>query len=105
MFKNNRDILQILRSSGIPTYYAQPPDNTLEPYLIYMQVGDANFIADDSVYMPANRYVLELYTAQKDFALEKALEDALTAGGLVWAKGADSPINEPTKIYMVPYYI
>ena len=105
MFETNREIFQILKASGIPTFYAQPPDGTLEPYLIYIQTGDANFIADDSVYMPANRYVLELYTAQKDFALEQALETALTAGGLVWAKGADSPINEPTKIHMVPYYI
>ena len=81
----------MLESVGIPTAYHQFAENTGQqpPFLCFFY-GDGNdVIADNSNYLKVERLYIELYTDEKDFALEKTVETTLNTYGIVFAKSQD----------------
>ena len=90
-------------SDTIPVaYYQFPEDNAPPPpFITYYYPSDNDFKADDTNYTPIRDLSIELYTDNKDFTLEKAVEDALTSNGLVYSKSED--YIESEKLYMITF--
>lgn len=87
-----KDIDTMLEASGLPvTYYSWPEDDPAHPvpplpYIVWYLPGTENVAADDSVYKIVQTLNIELYTANKDFETEAALEAILDDNELVWDK-------------------
>ena len=82
------EIQTMLASVGIPTAYYQFPDNTGQqpPFICFYYPTNNDFLADDLNYQKIEHLVVELYTDNKNFALEAAVEAALTLHGLVYTR-------------------
>ena len=74
-----KELYDALYASGLPVvYYAWKEGAAPElPYICYFFPQSDNFGADNSVYVPANRLYVELYTKDKDFATEEQVEAVL----------------------------
>lgn len=89
----------------IPVAYlmfpADDPSNPPPPFICYYYTGDNDLLADNTNYQKIRPLTVELYTDNKDFAIENAVETALNAAGLVFSR-LESYI-ESEKMYMVSY--
>jgi len=93
----------------VPVAYYQFPEDDgsgnyvppSPPFLVYYYPSDNDFKADDTNYTKIRDLTIELYTDNKDFTLEKAVEDTLTSNGLVYSKSED--YIESEKLYMVTF--
>ena len=56
------------------------------PFICYLCTNTDNFAADDYVWQVIQEVDIELYTAKKDEASERAVEDKLNELELVWDK-------------------
>lgn len=83
-----KQIASMIAEVGIPSAYYQFPEDTVKgpPFICFFYPQDANFDADNRPYVPATAVTIELYTNEKDFALESALEGVLLNHGLNFAK-------------------
>ncbi len=54
------------------------------PYALYMRSGSYNMAADDRVYAKFNEYELRVVTDEKDFTLEKKIEDIFDEHEIVY---------------------
>lgn len=75
-----------LKTSGLPLAYRQWPKNEAPalPYLVYYESSADTVGADGIAYYKISHITVELYTKDKDLAVEAALESALL--GLHWQK-------------------
>lgn len=73
---------------GLPYAYYQFEESTAlpPPFVCFYYPRSADFLADDVNYQKIRTLVIELYTDNKDFSTEEAIETALTEHGLVYAK-------------------
>lgn len=89
----------------IPSAYLQFPENDPNtpppPFIVYYYTGDNDLKADDSNYQKIRQLTVELYCDNKDFALESAVEDALSLHGIVYSKM--ETYIEDEKMYMTTY--
>ena len=58
------------------------------PIIVWNVPGTDNFFADGKVYSKINNLDIELYTDDKDWALEEKLENILDAHGIPWQQTA-----------------
>ena len=100
---NKTEFAAILDAIEIPhVYYSFPENNAPElPYFVYYYSGSDNVAADNVAYVEVLQPVIELYTAQKSFTDERAIENALTAAGIFWEKSEDYLTTE--NMFMVTY--
>lgn len=77
---------EILETSGLPVaYYAFPEEEAPGlPFICYLVVDTNTFKADGETYVAFNHVLVELYTKQKDLAVEAKVEQALE--GFAWNK-------------------
>lgn len=82
------EIAAMVAASGIPCAYYQFEDGAGQecPFAVFYYPSRNDFCADDSGYARITRIVVELYTDEKDFAAEAAMEAALDACGMVYGK-------------------
>lgn len=73
------------------------------PFICYLCTNTDNFNADDSVYQVIQGVDIELYTAKKDEASERAIETMLSEYHLSWEKYEDYIDSE--NCYMITYSI
>ena len=89
----------------IPVAYLMFPDddptNPPTPFICYYYTGDDDLKADNTNYQKIRPLTVELYTDNKDFAIENAVETALNAAGLVFSRNESYIDTE--KMYMVSY--
>lgn len=81
--------IEMAEGVTIPAAYLQfPEDNNAPspPFICYYYTGDSDLKADDMNYQKIRQLTVELYCDNKDFALESAVEDALTSSGIVYTK-------------------
>lgn len=93
------EIATMLAGLEVPTAYYQFPETQQgPPFLCYFYQSNNDMLADDVNYVRIDHLVVELYTDNKDFDLEKQLEEILTANDLVWYKSEqyldDQQMNE-----------
>lgn len=56
------------------------------PFIVYYAEGSDNVLADNKVYMPRTKVVIELYSVQKDTISEGLIESALNGNDIPWEK-------------------
>lgn len=96
-----QEVYTMLQGIGLPvTYYQWPEDHAPDPpYLVFYYPGDNDFKADDSNYAKIRQLVVELYTDEKDFAQEAAVEAALD--GMVYER--DETYLDSERMFEVSY--
>lgn len=82
------EIKTMLASVGVPTAYYQFPEDTGQqpPFICFFYNYNNDFLADDTNYQKIEHLIVELYTDNKDFELEAAVEAALSLNGLVYSR-------------------
>ena len=98
-----QEIASMIESIGLPFAYYQFDEDTGQqpPFICFFYPEDNDVLADNVNYVKVNRLVIELYTDNKDFALEAAVEAALTGAGLVYSRSEEKLDDE--KMYEVIY--
>ena len=90
--------------SGKVAYYEFPECEAPElPYIVYLETGEKNVCADNTVIYRQISVDIELYTALKDPQIEKAVENALSSAELIWTKNED--YLDSDRCYMITYTV
>lgn len=78
----HEELLEILRPTGVPWTYHHWTSRQDPPYGVYLDVDDDPFFADNQNYASFRNVRLELYSLERDPALDQKVKDALDAAGL-----------------------
>ena len=83
-----QEVNTLIESVGIPYAYHQFADDTGQqpPFICFFYGDSADLAADNTNYARIEPLYIELYTDEKDFALEKQIETLLNANDLVFRK-------------------
>ena len=83
--------------------YLMFPENSAPnpPYILFYYPRRDDFLADDISYQVITQLNVELYTPEKDFEKEQALEDVLRNYGLVFTK--DEAWQNDEKLFEILY--
>ena len=98
-----RDIRNMVDSVGIPFAYYQFPEGTDQstPFICYYFTTSDDLIADNTNYVDSRQLIIELYTDEPDFALEKEVESAINGIELVYVK--NSAYIDSEKMWQISY--
>lgn len=98
-----QDIYNMIKSANLPTAYYQFSAATAKapPFICYYYPQDNDFSADNINYVRVNQLVIELYTDNKDFALEDMIESILTQHDMRFFK--TEVYIDDEKMYMITY--
>lgn len=98
-----KDIPIMIESIGLPYTYDFFPNNEAPqlPYIVFNYPSRDDFGADNINYSKISILNLELYTASKDFDLEKRVEAVLEQNGFFYEKSEAYIRKENT--YQVSY--
>lgn len=82
------DVAEMIESIGLPYAYYQFPDGTAQalPFVVFFFSGSDDLYADQQNYQKISTLNIELYTKNKDFALDSKVEDILNDNGLTYYK-------------------
>ena len=101
-----KDVADMIKSMGYPSAYYQFDENPenpppAPPFICFYYPSDNDFKADDTHYKKINELIVELYTDNKDFDAETAVEAVLLSNGFVYGK-AENYI-ESEKMFQIVY--
>ena len=98
-----KEIATLVDGIGYPYAYYQFEKETAKepPFICFYYPGRDDFLADDSNYKQITELVIELYTDNKDFTAEAAVEAALEAAEIVYEK--DEAYIDSERMYMITY--
>lgn len=82
------EVIRILEQTRIPFAYDHFSEGEASdpPFICYRAPESNNFSADGTVYLDVDVIDIELYTDEKDPALEKRLQKLLTDAGIYYEK-------------------
>ena len=87
-----------------PTIYSHFNEFQQAPYIIYLDDGHDSFFADNRDMLIGELFVVELYTENKEIAIEKQLESLFRSSGINFTKNPTQYI-ESDKYFMTSYDI
>lgn len=98
-----QEVAALLASIGLPTAYDHfEVGNAADPpFICFYFEGSNDLAADNTNFQRIRPLTVELYTDNKDFALEERVEAALNGAGLVYSRNESYIDTE--KMYMVSY--
>lgn len=98
-----RQVATMIRSIGIPYAYYQFPDGTAQacPFICFFFSDSNDLAAENTNYQKIRTLNIELYTDNKDFALEETVETVLNSNGLVYDRSESYLDSE--RMFMVVY--
>lgn len=94
----------LIANFGLPYAYNEFPENTQQapPFICFLlDDNSADLMADNTNYQAIRPLSIELYTDNKDFALEMVIEAALNAAGLPFARS--ETYIEKERMYKITY--
>ena len=99
----HKEIAQMVASIGYPYAYFQFPEGTAQPcpYVVFFFVETDDLYADESNYQRIEKINVELYTDEKDFVAEAAVESVLSSNGLTYYK--EENYIESEKMWQIAY--
>ena len=99
----HKQIAQMVASIGIPTAYYQFDNNSGQqpPFICFFYPNNNDVLADNTNYQKIEHLVIELYTDNKDFGLEAAVEAVLNLHGLVYSR--DEEYLDTERMFEVVY--
>lgn len=82
------EIFTMILDMGFPAAYNHFPDKTEQapPFVCFYYPASSDTIADDTNYVKIEQLYIELYTDEKDFAAESAVEAKLRKNCLPYAR-------------------
>lgn len=80
------ELYQALKSLGMPVAYGEFTSPQTPPFITYQYAYSGDMIADNQNYVEAGYFQVELYTAEKEPAVEKLVEDKLKELRLPYSK-------------------
>lgn len=97
------EISQMISAVGIPYAYHHFEEGSGQqpPFITFYYQGDNDLVADNINYAAIRPLTIELYTDNKNFVLEAAVESVLTANGLTFSRSEIFIDSE--QMYMVTY--
>ena len=98
-----KGISTMIESIGFPFAYYQFPEGTSQapPYVVFFYSDIDDLYADETNYQRIVQLNIELYTAEKDFDSEAAVEAVLAENDLTYYK-EENYINSE-KLYQIAY--
>ena len=98
------EISQMISAVGIPYAYHHFEEGSGQqpPFITFYYQGDNDLVADNINYAAIRPLTIELYTDNKNFALEAAVESVLTANDLAFSR--TETFIDSEQMYMVTYY-
>lgn len=98
-----KEVATMISNTDIPFAYYQFPEGTDQacPFICFYFSRSNDFAADDTNYQKIRQLSIELYTDNKDFATETAVENALNASGLVFYR--EESYIDTERMYMVTF--
>lgn len=83
-----KEISDMVESIDLPFAYYEFPDGTDQepPFICFYYPESDDLFADNQNYAGIRRLYVELYTSEKDFTQEAAVEAVLTGSGLSFRK-------------------
>lgn len=75
-----------LKATGYPVAYSHFKKEITPPYIVYLFAYSSDLIADNVNYQEISNFQVELYTAIKDLAAEKKVQDKLKELSLPYQK-------------------
>lgn len=98
-----RQVATMINSIGIPYAYYQFPDGTAQacPFICFFFSDSNDLAAENTNYKKIRLLNIELYTDNKDFALEETVENVLNSNGLVYDRSESYLDSE--RMFMVVY--
>ena len=93
----------MVESMGLPCSYYEFPEGTAQapPFICFFYGPSDDLYADNSNYQGIRQLNIELYTRNKDFALEKTIEDTLNLNGLTFYR--EESFIDTEKIWQIAY--
>lgn len=98
-----QEINTLVASIGLDYAYYQFPEGTSQapPFICFYISNSDDLGADNINYVKIRQLVIELYTDNKDYDQEAAVEEALKDAGLFYQ--TDESYIESERLYMVTY--
>lgn len=98
-----KEVATMIDTLKIPYAYYQFEEGTGQapPFICFFYTSSNDLYADQSNYQKITSLSIELYTAEKDFALEEDVEDLLNNNGLTYYKEENYIDSE--KMYQIAY--
>lgn len=98
-----KEVATMINSIGIPYAYYQFPDGTGQacPFICFFFSDSNDLAAENTNYQKIRTLNIELYTDNKDFALEATVETVLNSNGLVYDRSESYLDSE--RMFMVVY--
>ena len=98
-----QQVSKMIADIGVPYAYYQFPEDTPQtpPFICFFYSPTNDMFADDENYANIVQLNLELYTKEKDFALEDTVEKALKDNGLTYYKEENHLNSE--KMFQIAY--
>lgn len=83
-----QEVAGMVEAFGLPCAYLQFEEGAGPgcPFVVFYYPGRNDFIADDVNYAKISELVIELYSDNKDFVSENAVETVLDAYGMTYSK-------------------
>lgn len=94
----------LIASFGLPYAYNEFPENTQQtpPFICFLlNDNSADLMADDTNYQAIRPLSIELYTDNKDFALEMIIEATLKEAALPFVRS--ETYIEKERMYQITY--
>ena len=98
-----KEVSDMVKEVGIPTAYYQFPENSGQqpPFICFYYPSSDDVMADNINYVHISPLIIELYTEEKDFAIEKTVEGVLTSHGISYRKIENYIDSE--RMYQITY--
>lgn len=82
------EVAAMVAEIGVPYAYYQFPEGTGRetPFICFFYSYNNDVKADNSNYQKIERLIIELYTDNKDFDLERRVESVLASHDMVWSR-------------------
>lgn len=96
-------VASMVSEIGLPYAYYEFPDNTelVPPFVSFLFTTSSDVFADDENYVDKRTLVIELYTAEKDFALENTVRNVLKSHNQTFTMDSDHLDSE--QMYITTY--
>lgn len=98
-----KEVNTMISSVGIEYAYDHFTDDTDHqlPFICFLYSNSDDFSADDTNYQRIRTLDIELYTENKDFALEETVERVLNTNGFVYSR--EESWIDSEQMYMVRF--
>lgn len=98
-----QEVATMIAGLNIPYAYYQFPNGTEQacPFICFFFSNSNDLAADNTNYQRIRTLSIELYTDNKDFALEESVESLLNSNGLVYTR--EETYLDSERMYMVTF--